>query len=744
MSLETSIPMIELVPGREEGAVPRVGTSAQLPEVDILVPVHNEWHVLRPCLESLEAFTTYPSARITILDDGSDSFVKERIEAFVAAPGPMPKRVLRNDTALGFVRNANRGFSEAHGDMVVLLNSDTVVTPGYLEGLVAAASSDSRIACVMPSSNQCSFHSVDIPMGWNIFQYAADVRRRMPGTIFDAVTVGGFCLLIKREALDDVGPYDEVFGRGYGEESDWCMRAASKGWRVTGIDNVFVYHRGKATFKDYKQKTFRETNYKIFMDRWADEYRRAMARYQEADALGSLRHAYVRMDATAPPPVLSAFVDRLRMGGPTYATVEAARYVRDQGGVSRIPTLVRERGLVRGASRGCPLPRGFVSRKRPRIVYVLEKFSLSGGVLSVVQLVNRLTMLGWDAKIATHHGHNQEHMDAYMLYHKPYVFPDAESLVRHAPAADIFVATLWSTAEKVHRIVREKHRDAVPWYFVQDDETRFFHELDRIGRQGVLSSYDLIPNKIVKSDWLRDLLRARGHGAHKVHVGLDLDVFYPESSPHQRPLRILAMARPHTPRRGFPVLVETLREVVRQRPDVEVALFGCDNLTDHRLDFPHIDLGVIPNDRLRKVYNESAILLDLSEFQGLGRMGLEAMACGCAAVLTKHGGITEYARDGVNCLSVDPADPVETVSAVLRLIDDVGLRHRLIEGGFETSQAYSCDVEGRETSRLFAASLGIEEDVSTGARRAEVRTRGIAVPRKVRGIVEPSVISRGA
>ena len=60
-----------------------------------------------------------------------------------------------------------------------LLNSDTVVLPGYLENLVNAASSDERIACVMPMSNQCSFHSIDVPMGWNIFQYAASLR---PGT----------------------------------------------------------------------------------------------------------------------------------------------------------------------------------------------------------------------------------------------------------------------------------------------------------------------------------------------------------------------------------------------------------------------------------------------------------------------------------------------------------------------------------------------------------------------------------
>ena len=98
--------------------------------------------------------------------------------AWAKRRGPFPKRVLRHDTNVGFVRNANSGFAAREGEHVVLLNSDTVVTPGWLERLVDAALSDERIACVMPMSNQCSFHSQSVPMGWNIFQYAADLGRR--------------------------------------------------------------------------------------------------------------------------------------------------------------------------------------------------------------------------------------------------------------------------------------------------------------------------------------------------------------------------------------------------------------------------------------------------------------------------------------------------------------------------------------------------------------------------------------
>jgi GT2 family glycosyltransferase/glycosyltransferase involved in cell wall biosynthesis len=700
-------PMIRMRVNPEETLPVVLPYGVAAPSVDIVIPVHNEWHVLRPCLESVDAFTSYPRARIVILDDGSDAFVKERIERWAAGPRRLPVEVKRNETALGFVQNANRGFRETRGDLVALLNSDTVVTPAWLVRLVNAIVSEPRIACVMPMSNQCSFHSVDVPMGWNVFQYSADLGRRMQRTCFDAVTVGGFCLLMRREALDDVGLYDEIYGRGYGEESDWCMRARRRGWKVVGAEDVFVYHRGKVSFKSFKDETFREGNYQTFMARFGAEYSAAIAQYKRKDALSQLRNAYVRMESPSPPPVLSAFVDRMRQGGPGHAVTEAGRYVRDHGGASQIPTLVRERGLVRSRHSRHPMPKGMQSKRRPRVTYVLEKFAIAGGVLSIVQLVNRLQLLGWDAKIATHHDHDQSHLDAYMLYHHPYVFPSLESLIENFPESDVVVASLWSTAATVDRIVKRQPK-AQAWYFIQDDERNFFHEVDAAGRQRVVDSWGLIPNRIVKTHWLRDQIAEFGHDAHIVPVGFDQDSFYCHSDPATRPLRILAMVRPRTPRRGFERTVRTMAKVKAARPDVEIALFGCPNLPDYRLPFEHTDLGEVPNERLRAIYNTASIVLDLSDYQALGRIGLEGMACGAATVLTKFGGISEYIRDGVNTLAIDPDDEASVVEAVLRLVDDPALRARLVAEGIRTVERFSCDVEARTTSRLFAASLGYE------------------------------------
>jgi glycosyltransferase involved in cell wall biosynthesis len=414
------------------------------------------------------------------------------------------------------------------------------------------------------------------------------------------------------------------------------------------------------------------------------------------------------MRRPAPPPLLRAFSDRARSGGLAYALRETRNFVRDQGGTRRLVPLLRDRSWLGGAEEEHPLPRGFASAERPRVTYVLEKFSVSGGVLSVVQLVNRLTLLGWDAKVATHHGHDQEHLRRYALYAEPYVFPDAESMIRHFPPSDVVVATLWSTAPKVHRIVTETRPGAVPGYFVQDDETRFFPESDARARQAVLDGYPLIPNRIVKSDWLQGVLAARGFATEKVPLGMDLDLFYDPAPGRDRKQSVVAMARPSTPRRGFADLVAVLHRLHAARPDVEIRLFGAANLASHDVGVPFVDLGLVPHERLRRVYADAAVFLDTSSFQGFGRPALEAMACGCATVLGRSGGVNEYARDGENTLLVDPADHGATVAALVRVLDDPVLRGRLVAAGHTTAARFDCDAEARATSALFAASLGIE------------------------------------
>jgi len=145
-------------------------------------------------------------------------------------------------------------------------------------------------------------------------------------------------------------------------------------------------------------------------------------------------------------------------------------------------------------------------------------------------------------------------------------------------------------------------------------------------------------------------------------------------------------------------------------PEVEIVLFG-DDLSKQDIPFTYRDEWVITNqNRLAELYSTADVYLDGSDFQGFGRPALEAMACGAACVLTKVGGVTEYARDGENCLLVPPKSPEAFAEAILKILDDPDLKTRLIKGGQSTAQEYCHKREARETLEYFKSILIQEVD----------------------------------
>lgn len=158
---------------------------------------------------------------------------------------------------LGIPRNMNLGLlrAEAAGyDHVVILNSDVVLPANMIDGLLAVAATDPKIASVTAWSNNASIFSLPNDDADRFLADAptVDAVSRFLAEEFDDepidVPVGvGFCMCISKEAIAEVGLFDPVFGRGYCEEVDWCRRAVSLGWRNVLAPSVFVYHIGSAS-----------------------------------------------------------------------------------------------------------------------------------------------------------------------------------------------------------------------------------------------------------------------------------------------------------------------------------------------------------------------------------------------------------------------------------------------------------------------------------------------------------------
>ena len=218
----------------------------------VIVPVFNALEALDACLGALDR-TLPAGARVHLADDCStDPRVPELIADWLKRTR-LAVTVVRRDRNLGFPANCNAAFAETGDADVVLLNSDAEPAGDWLRRLAAGAASDERIASLTPWSNNGEIVSFpnfvspnplpDDPEG--IARAASRLAPRYP----DLPTAVGFCMFLRRAALNGVGGFDaETFGKGYGEENDWCLRAEGHGWRHALCDDAYVVHRGHASF----------------------------------------------------------------------------------------------------------------------------------------------------------------------------------------------------------------------------------------------------------------------------------------------------------------------------------------------------------------------------------------------------------------------------------------------------------------------------------------------------------------
>jgi GT2 family glycosyltransferase len=231
------------------------------PGIDVIVPVYGGAEVLRRCLSSVLDCPQQVSYRLVIINDASpDPEIQKYLEAVAAEHEHV--LLLENPQNLGFVGTVNRGMSLGTENDVVLLNSDTEVANDWLNRLVAAAYADERIGTVTPFSNNatiCSFpcfcQSSDLPEHWSVAELDELFSQVNKGGMVDIPTGVGFCQYIRRDCLEQTGLFDEErFGRGYGEENDFCRRAAALGWRNVLCCDTFVFHEGGASFSHEQEE----------------------------------------------------------------------------------------------------------------------------------------------------------------------------------------------------------------------------------------------------------------------------------------------------------------------------------------------------------------------------------------------------------------------------------------------------------------------------------------------------------
>lgn len=231
-----------------------------MPKYSIIIPVCNKPELTKACLDSVAKYST--DHEVIVVDNGSNP------------PWRGPEFCIRNEKNLGFPFAINQGIKKARGEVIVLLNNDTVVSPNWLERLNAHFERYDMVAPVtncISGPQQLTIRASGLPA--SIIEvsegiYTRNVHRSHP---FHRLVF--FCVAIKREVIDKIGLLDEQFTPGNFEDDDYCMRAIEAGFRLGIAEDVFIYHLGSATNKalDFSYTELLRTNSDKFQKKWSAE-----------------------------------------------------------------------------------------------------------------------------------------------------------------------------------------------------------------------------------------------------------------------------------------------------------------------------------------------------------------------------------------------------------------------------------------------------------------------------------------
>lgn len=208
------------------------------------------------CLDSLSADPSFKTWDVIVVDNASDAATRE---ALLKAQTQFPSvRFVLNERNVGYAAGNNIGMRMATGEVVILLNSDTIAPPGMIDRLAAHFAGNDKVGMIGPVTNAAgNEQAIYVPATSIEAKIEQGLRYANSGghELLSTYRMDFHCVAISRAAMTATGPLDEEFGRGYYEDFDYSLRVKQAGFELKVAEDVYIYHRGSASFGKMPQET---------------------------------------------------------------------------------------------------------------------------------------------------------------------------------------------------------------------------------------------------------------------------------------------------------------------------------------------------------------------------------------------------------------------------------------------------------------------------------------------------------
>lgn len=237
-----------------------------MPRISVIVPIYNAINDVKKLLKSLDKNFNFELGEILLINDCSKEETSDYLTKYCNED--VRFKLINNEKNLGFVKTCNRGMRDAQGEILVLLNSDTIIPSNFCEKIIKCFESDTQIGIASPIGSYTAGYYAPLPFGCTLEKMNTKLEQVHKCTYPLIPAAEGFCFCIRRAVIEQQGLLDEIYGKGYHEEVDFAYRAVTNGWKNVLIDNLYVFHKRHASFGKKQRKIQIAKNDAIFNERW--------------------------------------------------------------------------------------------------------------------------------------------------------------------------------------------------------------------------------------------------------------------------------------------------------------------------------------------------------------------------------------------------------------------------------------------------------------------------------------------